>query len=69
MDKILIMKDEKESDSYLIQCLNLLFPECKVEIREKQDGSNNRLSQIDGDKGALATEYIKSRVSLGGQQG
>ena len=41
MDKILILTDNPESENYLVQNLNLLFPECKIEIKQKQEGTGD----------------------------
>ena len=49
MDKILVMTDHSETDGYLVQCLNLLFPECKIEMKQRQTKSEDTCSQRLGD--------------------
>ena len=36
MDKIVILNGNSERDDSLIECLNILFPECEIEIQSKQ---------------------------------
>ena len=41
MDKLIITTDNTDPDSYLIQCLNLLFPDCAIEIVDRKYGVKN----------------------------
>ncbi|MFC1864076.1 hypothetical protein ACFL1Z_09025, partial [Thermodesulfobacteriota bacterium] len=41
MDKILILADKPETENYLVQNLNLLFPECKIEIKQRQEDAGD----------------------------
>ena len=41
MDKLVITTDSTHLDSYLIQCLNLLFPDCAIEIVDRKSGVIN----------------------------
>ena len=36
MDKIVILNGNSEKDDSLIESLNILFPECEIEIQSKQ---------------------------------
>jgi len=36
MEKIVILTDHSEDDNNLIKCLNMLFPECEIEIHTSQ---------------------------------
>jgi len=36
MNKIVILNGTSERDDSLIECLNILFPECEIEIQSKQ---------------------------------
>ncbi|MBW2332232.1 MAG: hypothetical protein JRF08_01880 [Deltaproteobacteria bacterium] len=36
MDKILISTGNPERNDSLIECFNILFPECEIEIKSKQ---------------------------------
>jgi hypothetical protein len=45
MDKILITTDHPEPDDYLVQCLNLLFPESKVEVKQRNSKTECTKSQ------------------------
>ena len=36
MDKIVILTGNSERNDSLIECLNILFPECEIEIQSKQ---------------------------------
>lgn len=36
MDKIIILTGNSERDDSLIESLNILFPECEIEIQSKQ---------------------------------
>lgn len=39
MDKIVILTGNSERDDSLIESLNMLFPECDIEIQYKQAGT------------------------------
>ena len=41
MDKIVITTAHTESDDYVIRSLNLLFPDCAIEIVNKNSGIKN----------------------------
>lgn len=36
MDKIVILRGNSERENSLIECLNILFPGCEIEIKYKQ---------------------------------
>lgn len=36
MDKIIVVTSNYEQKKYLLECLNILFPECEVEFRYRQ---------------------------------
>ena len=40
MEKIVIINDDQEMTSFLIECLGLLFPECDIQVREKAFDEN-----------------------------
>ena len=52
MDKVLITKDYSESDEYLIQYLNLLFPEGEIEIIPPQAESEDICSDLEASASA-----------------
>ncbi|MBN1850919.1 MAG: hypothetical protein JW932_20315 [Deltaproteobacteria bacterium] len=39
MHKIIFITDYSHRDKELVRCLNMLFPECEIEIRSKIRGS------------------------------
>jgi len=50
MEKIVILTDNSEKDDMLIECLSMLFPECKIEILSRHDGELWRFSDSHGGK-------------------
>jgi len=52
MHKIVFITDHSQRDKELVRCLNMLFPECEIEIRSKLQESMRgkttplKLSQI-----------------------
>jgi hypothetical protein len=52
MDKLVITTDNTNPDSYLIQCLNLLFSDCVIEIVDRKSGVKDTfpLESIDNTK-------------------
>lgn len=56
MDKLVITTDNTNPDSYLIQCLNLLFPDCTIEIVDRKSGVKDTypLESIDNEQERLS---------------
>jgi hypothetical protein len=38
MHKIIFVTDHSQRDKELVRCLNMLFPECEIEIRSRPQG-------------------------------
>jgi hypothetical protein len=48
MERIVILSNPSEEDDILIACLQILFPECEVQVKSKETenlGSNHTRSQ------------------------
>ena len=44
MDKVVLLTNRLEACEPLISCLKLLFPECEIQIRPKQETRSERTS-------------------------
>ena len=44
MDKVILLTDRPEECNPLISCLKLLFPECKIQVQQKQAAGLERAS-------------------------
>lgn len=51
MHKIIFITDKSERDRELVRCLNMLFPECDIEIRPKKPEGKFRSKKNEGKKG------------------
>ena len=48
MEKIVVMTGESERDDNLIKCLEVLFPECEIEIHSRLSGDNDKSASSNG---------------------
>jgi hypothetical protein len=62
MHKIIFISDHSQRDKELVRCLNMLFPECEIEIRSRLQGSKRgkttplKLANIESLTGKLMSQ-------------
>ena len=41
MEKIVVLRNPAEENTILVQCLQMLFPECEIEVRSRKGKTRN----------------------------
>lgn len=64
MERIVILTSGSDQDTRLVECLKMLFPECKIEIQQRMTGDNEPADIIFEHDDMVLSEDIEKYLSF-----